>query len=76
MLIVQIYEILNKSLKSCQELNNKIRTRDVNLAIIYMKVIVEILNVVGIGKGDKKNNNNKKKKQNKFHARENFIYKG
>lgn len=61
MLIVQIYEILNKSLKSCQELNNKIRTRDVNLAIIYMKVIVEILNVVGIGKGDKKTTTTKRK---------------
>lgn len=54
LLIVQIYEILNKILKSRQELNNKIRTRDVNLVIIYMKMTVEILNVVGIGMGDKK----------------------
>lgn len=70
MLIVEIYEILNKSLKSCQELNNKIMTRDVYLAIIYIKVTVEILNVVGFGKGEKK-----QKERSKFHARERLIYK-
>lgn len=70
MLIVEIYEILNKSLKSRQELNSKIMTRDVYLAIIYIKVTVEILNVVGFGKGEKK-----QKEKSKFHARERLIYK-
>lgn len=42
MLIEEIYaKIWKKSLKSHQELNNKIRTRDVYLAIIYIKVTAE-----------------------------------
>lgn len=68
MLIEEIYaKIWKKSLKSHQELNNKIRTRDVYLAIIYIKVTVETLNVVEIGQG--------KKTEKLFHAQEKLIQK-
>lgn len=42
-----------KKLKSHQEFNNKIRTTDVYMAIIYIKVMIKILKVIEIGRGEK-----------------------